>query len=136
MKRLFTWHIDVHTTHGQKYIILIDGSLQEEAYWITQIGGFYSRQDYVCRALLWWHHKMDVLLTKYNTIRCPLTKAFGAWGTWLKSFTTLTSVAPDSVNTAPIFTNSWLGPAFVFIFGKTNRVNNEQSVKWPFTNDP
>lgn len=45
----------------------------------------------------------------------PLTKTFGAWGAWLKSLITLAPIAPNSVNATPIFTDSWLGPAFIFI---------------------
>lgn len=63
-----------------------------------------------------------------------LTKAFSARGTGLESFITLAPIASNNVNTTPIFTDSWLGPAFIFIFRETHHMKNEQLGKSRFTN--
>lgn len=46
------------------------------------------------------------------------TKTLNAWRTWQESFITFTSVAPNNIHATTIFTDTWLGAAFIFIFTK------------------
>lgn len=73
--------------------------------------------DYITKHMLYSPSKI------YSVYQ--LTKALGARRAGLKAFITLTSIAPNSVNTTPIFTDSWFGPAFIFIFRETNNMSHE-----------
>ena len=95
--------------------------------WITQIGGSILQTriyiyielfcDYITKHMLYSPSKI------YSVYQ--LTKALGARRAGLKAFITLTSIAPNSVNTTPVFTDSWFGPAFIFIFRETNNMSHE-----------
>lgn len=73
--------------------------------------------DYITKHMLYSPSKI------YSVYQ--LTKALSARRAGLKAFITLTSIAPNSVNTTPVFTDSWFGPAFIFIFRKTNNMSHE-----------
>lgn len=123
---IYIKHGCMYYTHVYKYIILIDVYLQEEVHGLLRLGDLFCRQGYIYIELFCDYITKHMLYSPSKIYSVyQLTKALGARRAGLKAFITLTSIAPNSVNTTPVFTDSWFGPAFIFIFRETNNMSHE-----------